>query len=268
MYIKNRPIKRLGQNFLINKDIIDKIIQKIGLHHDDNIFEIGPGFGALTFPICDIVRFNITVLEIDKRIVFFLSKCKYSKQLNIILIDAMKFDFQLFFSLQKNILYRFIGNLPYGISTSFFLYITPYHNNILDIHFMFQKEVANRIIAKPGTKEYGRLSIMAQYFYFITPILRVQKHNFFPTPKVDSIFLKFKPYYKYNRDETLQHYSALQLITRKAFQHRRKLLYKNLSLLFSKKELLKVTINPLARAENISVHQYYLLVNYFLKRER
>ncbi|VAX76353.1 16S rRNA (adenine(1518)-N(6)/adenine(1519)-N(6))-dimethyltransferase RsmA [Buchnera aphidicola] len=266
IFNQHTPIKKLGQNFLKNKIIISKIINLIDLNYTDHVIEIGPGFGALTFPMCDIVD-KITILEIDEKIVFFLSQCLLHDKLNIILTDAMRFDFKYFFSLKKNVIYRFVGNLPYNISTSFFLLVTKYYYNIYDMHFMFQKEVAERLLASPDTKSYGRLSIIAQCFYRIVPLLSVNKLNFFPIPKVDSIFLRFRPNNFIDSKDLLSHYTSLGIVTRISFSHRRKLLYKNLSGLFSKKELLSLNIDPYARAENIPVSQYIQLAKIFLKNK-
>ncbi|VFP81390.1 16S rRNA (adenine(1518)-N(6)/adenine(1519)-N(6))-dimethyltransferase RsmA [Buchnera aphidicola] len=264
IYKKHISIKKFGQNFLINKKIINKIIEKINFIKNDNVIEIGPGFGALTFPICSFIK-KMTVLEIDENIVFFLLQSIYFKKIKVILTDVMKFNFIYFFSDKKNILYRFIGNLPYNISSCFFLSTIRYIQNIYDMHFMFQKEVANRLLASPGNKEYGRLSVIAQHFYYIKSIINVNKCNFFPIPKVDSVFLQFIPREIYPQSKIEKYFFALELITRNAFQHRRKFLNKNLSKLFSKNQLFSLGINPYVRAENIRVSQYFLLAKEFLK---
>ncbi|MGI4816583.1 MAG: 16S rRNA (adenine(1518)-N(6)/adenine(1519)-N(6))-dimethyltransferase RsmA [Janthinobacterium lividum] len=265
MYKKHIPVKRFGQNFLKNEIIIAKIVQSMNLNSSDYVIEIGPGLGALTFPICEIVD-KITVLEIDENIIFFLLCHRYNKKMNIILTDVMKFDFRYFFSLKKDVLYRLIGNLPYNISICFFLKMILYNLHIYDMHFMFQKEVAHRLLANPGNKEYGKLSVIAQFFYKITPIISVDKFDFFPEPKINSIFLRFVPYNnKYDDYGIEKYFFALELITRTAFQHRRKLLKSNLSNMFSEKLLLKLNIYSFFRAENVSVYQYSLLVKNFLK---
>ncbi|VFP77665.1 16S rRNA (adenine(1518)-N(6)/adenine(1519)-N(6))-dimethyltransferase RsmA [Buchnera aphidicola] len=265
MYKKHIPVKRFGQNFLKNDIIIKKIIQSMNLNNFDNVIEIGPGLGALTFPICEIID-KITVLEIDENIIFFLLCHKYNKKMNIILTDVMKFDFRYFFSLKKDVFYRLVGNLPYNISICFFLKMILYNLHIYDMHFMFQEEVAYRLLANPGHKKYGKLSVMAQFFYRITPITPVDKFDFFPKPKINSIFLRFVPYnHKYDDYSIEKYFFALELITRTAFQHRRKLLKSNLSNIFSEKLLLKLNIHSFFRAENVSVYQYSLLVKNFLK---
>ncbi|VFP85712.1 Ribosomal RNA small subunit methyltransferase A [Buchnera aphidicola (Cinara pseudotaxifoliae)] len=265
MYTKHIPVKRFGQNFLKNKIIINKIIQKMNLSKFDYIIEIGPGLGALTFPICDIVD-KITVFEIDENIIFFLLCHQYNEKMNIILTDVMQFDFRYFFSLKRGVLYRLVGNLPYNISVCFFFKMIICNLHIHDMHFMFQKEVADRLLANPGNKEYGKLSVIAQFFYKIKPITTVDKFDFFPTPKIDSVFLRFIPYTnKYNKYDIERYFFAIELITRTAFQHRRKLLKNNLSKMFSETLLLKLDIHLFSRAENVSVHQYSLLAKNFLK---
>ncbi|VFP78074.1 Ribosomal RNA small subunit methyltransferase A [Buchnera aphidicola (Cinara cuneomaculata)] len=263
-YERHIPVKRFGQNFLKNKTIINTIIQKMHLKTIDSVIEIGPGLGALTFPICNIVE-KITVLEIDENIIFLLLKSKYYKHVKMILTDVIKFDFHYFFSLNTSILYRLIGNLPYNIATCLLINLIQYNVYIFDMHFMFQKEVAHRLLAIPGNKKYGKLSVLAQYFYKIIPVLDVDRYNFFPAPKVDSVFLRFIPYNKFNQNKINRYFFALEQITRMAFQHRRKFLINNLSKLFSEKTLLKFNINPFLRAEDVSIHQYYLLAKNFLK---
>ncbi|ABJ90566.1 16S rRNA (adenine(1518)-N(6)/adenine(1519)-N(6))-dimethyltransferase RsmA [Buchnera aphidicola] len=266
IYKNHVPIKKLGQNFLQNKEIINQIINLININKNDNIIEIGSGLGALTFPICRIIK-KMIVLEIDEDLVFFLTQSLFIKKLQIIIADIIKFDFCCFFSLQKYKKYRFIGNLPYNIATIFFLKTIKFLYNIIDMHFMFQKEVAKRLLATPGTKEYGRLSIIAQYFYKIETVINVNKFNFFPTPKVDSTFLRFTPKYFNSKYKIDKHFSVLELITRFSFQHRRKFLNNNLISLFSTKELISLDIDPYSRAENVSLIQYCKLMKYYLKRK-
>ncbi|AEH39683.1 dimethyladenosine transferase [Buchnera aphidicola (Cinara tujafilina)] len=259
------PNRKLGQNFLINKDIIKFIIKSINIKYNDKMLEIGPGLGSLTYPVSQIVK-ELIILEIDKSLHPILYDLKFKNHVKIIFANAMTFDYNNFFDKYQNKLIRFFGNLPYNISTAFLLHILRYKENIYDMHFMFQKEVADRIIAQPHDKKYGRLSIVVQFFFTIKYILSIEKIHFFPVPKVDSVFLKFSPINKLYKYNIIQYINTISYITKIAFQHRRKILKHTLCHLFHLKELSYFGINALQRAENISVKQYFQLTEYFIKK--
>ncbi|CUR53079.1 16S rRNA (adenine(1518)-N(6)/adenine(1519)-N(6))-dimethyltransferase RsmA [Buchnera aphidicola] len=255
---KHSPIKRLGQNFLKNSFIISKIIDQMNIQYQDHMIEIGSGLGALTVPISQIVK-KLIVLEIDEKLVFFLSKNIFSNIVRIFLVNALNFNYKLFLKKYDGILFRIFGNLPYNISTLFLLKIMKVNEYIFDMHFMFQKEVADRIIALPNTKKYGRLSIVTQYFYNIKIILHATQEDFFPKPKVDSTFLKFIPIFK--KKNIKKYLILLGYVTQIAFKNRRKIIKNSLGILFNEKTLLSLGINPLNRPENITVLQYSKLVD-------
>lgn len=258
------PNKKLGQNFLVNKEIIHKIVTIINPQYLDKILEIGPGLGALTYPIGNLVQ-ELIVLEIDEKIILSLLKFKSKNSLRIILANAIKFQYFFLFLEDVKVKFRFIGNLPYNISTNFLLKIIRYKNNIYDMNFMFQKEVAERILAKPNTKKYGRLSIIVQSFFDVSFSLFVCKSNFFPVPKVDSIFLKFLPINKTYIYSFNKYFLAIGLVTKIAFRCRRKILRNSFKNIFCSNKLLSLGINPFLRAENLSVLQYFKLSEYFIK---
>ena len=153
-----QPRKRFGQNFLIDDQIINRIVSTISPKKSDNIVEIGPGKGALTFPLLEYLD-KLSVIEIDRDLISFL-KSKKQDKLTIYEADALKFDYGL---ISNNL--RIVGNLPYNISSPLLLHLLSSKNQIIDMTFMLQKEVADRIVARHGSKTYGRLSVMMQTFF-------------------------------------------------------------------------------------------------------
>ncbi|HMI76993.1 MAG TPA: 16S rRNA (adenine(1518)-N(6)/adenine(1519)-N(6))-dimethyltransferase RsmA [Buchnera sp. (in: enterobacteria)] len=258
-YTFHIPQKKFGQHFLINKTVISNIIKLINPKSQDHIIEIGPGRGALTELICKFIK-KLNVIEIDRNLVNYLKCCKFGKQLNIFEQDAQLFNFQGFFDNTKKKI-RIVGNLPYNISIPLVFYIFKFNSIIHDMHFMFQEEVANRLTAIPGKKNYGRLSIMAQYYCKIIPLLKVSAKFFYPIPKINSMFIKFIPHLKYSY--LLDHnVFFLEMITTAAFNQRRKILRHSLSQWFSITDLIQLDIDPKLRAENLSILQYCQLANY------
>lgn len=252
------PLKRYGQNFLVNKKIINDIVEKINPRITQTLVEIGPGLAALTKPICQLLE-ELIVIEIDYNLLCLLKKESFYPKLIVFCEDALTFNYtKLFF--KKKQLIRIFGNLPYNISTSLILFLFKHIAAIQDMNFMLQKEVAQRLIALPGNKSYGRLSVISQYYCSIKILLNVLPENFWPVPKVHSMFINLtphndSPYFVYD-------INILSLVTRKAFQNRRKILRHSLKDLFSEIILKKLNINPRLRAENVSVFQYCQLANY------
>ena len=153
----HNPRKRFGQNFLIDQQIIAQIIAAIYPQKHDKIIEIGPGFGALTRPLLQVVD-HLDVVEIDRDIVDKLSKEFPQEKLTIHATDALKFNFS---TLGNK--FRIVGNLPYNISTPLLFHLSQFSEHILDMHFMLQKEVVERMVGVPATSDYGRVSVMLQY---------------------------------------------------------------------------------------------------------
>ncbi|XBC39355.1 MAG: 16S rRNA (adenine(1518)-N(6)/adenine(1519)-N(6))-dimethyltransferase RsmA [Buchnera aphidicola (Nurudea shiraii)] len=250
--------KFLGQNFLIDKCVIKHIISRINPQKKDVMIEIGPGLGALTY---DISKFpcKLFLIEYDKDLAYKLFLF-YRDMSNVKIFseNALKFDF---LRVRKNFeLIRIFGNLPYNVSVALLCYFFTYYNIIFDMHLMFQKEVADRLLAVPGTKNYGRLSVISQYFYNITNLLDVFPRSFRPIPKVNSNFLRFT-IHKKNKN-FVKNVSNLQKITTLAFSKRRKMIKNSLFELFSEDVLTSLDIDPKCRAENLSITQYCILSNY------
>lgn len=255
--------KRFGQHFLHDSYIIDSIVAAIHPQLGQAMVEIGSGLGALTKPIAEHVH-RMTVIELDRDLTARLATHPFlQSKLNIIQQDAMTVDFSALCAEQGQPL-RVFGNLPYNISTRLMFHILSYTHAIHDMHFMLQKEVVNRLVAGPGNKAYGRLSVMAQYYCQIIPLLEVPPVSFKPTPKVYSETVRLVPYA--SLPFPVRDLSKLATLTSLAFSQRRKMLLNSLGNLFSIEQLTEQGIDATLRAENISVEQYCRLANVMTER--
>ncbi len=245
--MKHVPRKRFGQNFLQDHAIIQKIIDCINPQFEQNIFEIGPGLAALTEPLIDKLG-HLHVIEIDRDIIQFLTKKFSAQQLTIHQGDALEFNFK---QIEQQI--RVVGNLPYNISTPIMFHLSKF-DNISDMTFMLQKEVVERICARPNSRDYGKLSIMLQYKYKCRYLLDVPPESFYPAPKVDSAIVALIP----RHDYAWQKINAEQLnrLVSAAFNQRRKTISNSLKGLVTTEQLIACKIDPKWRAENISLEQY------------
>src|SRR5690606_32848448 len=164
--MRHIPRKRFGQNFLVDQGIILEMINYIRPAREDRLIEIGPGLGALTRPL--LARLDeLQVIEIDRDIVTRLERDFADSKLIIHNADALKFDFA-----QAGEKLRIVGNLPYNISTPLLFHLAGFASHIQDMYFMLQQEVVDRMVAKPSTSEYGRLSLMLQYRYEMEQLLQ------------------------------------------------------------------------------------------------
>lgn len=251
--------KRFGQNFLNDQFVIESIVSAIHPLKGQAMVEIGPGLGALTEPVGELLD-KMTVIELDRDLAARLQTHPFlAPKLTIYQQDAMTMDFgELSRTLGQPL--RVFGNLPYNISTPLMFHLFSYTDAIADMHFMLQKEVVNRLVAGPNSKAYGRLSVMAQYYCQIIPVLEVPPTAFTPPPKVDSAVVRLVPY------TTLPHpvkqIRLLSRITTEAFNQRRKTIRNSLGNMFSVDVLTSLGVDPTLRAENISVAQYCQLANY------
>ncbi len=250
--------KRFGQNFLHDDYIIESIVAAIQPKTDQALVEIGPGLAALTVPVSKYVD-HLTVIEIDRDLASRLIDNPLLKnKLTVIEQDALTFNFnELNQQLGKPL--RVFGNLPYNISTPLMFHLFEYANIIVDMHFMLQKEVVTRLVAAPNSKDYGRLSVMAQYYCQIIPVLEVPPTSFKPAPKVDSAVVKLIPYKE--KLHQVNDVKILSRITTEAFNQRRKTIRNSLGNMFTVEQLVELNIDPNLRAENITVQQYCQLAN-------
>lgn len=255
--------KRFGQNFLHDMNIIHNIVAAINPKNGQFLLEIGPGLGALTEPVAERVD-KLTVVELDRDLAERLRHHPFlNHKLTIIEQDALRFNFREYFeslNLAENQGVRVFGNLPYNISTPLMFHLFKYHDLIEDMHFMLQKEVVKRLCAAPNSKAYGRLTIMAQYYCHVIPVLEVPPTAFKPAPKVDSAVVRLIPH------KQLPHIAKdvywLNQVTTQAFNQRRKTLRNALSTLFTPEQLQELGIDLNARAENLGIGDYVRLSNY------
>lgn len=251
--------KRFGQNFLHDDQIIQSIVAAINPQANDFLIEIGPGLGALTEPVAEQIE-HLTVIELDRDLAERLRHHPFLHQkLTVIEQDVMRFDFQQF-AQQSDKPLRIFGNLPYNISTPLMFHLFQYHDVIQDMHFMLQKEVVNRLCAGPNSKAYGRLTIMAQYFCQVIPVLEVPPSAFKPAPKVDSAVVRLVPHKVL--PYPVKDLYWLNRVCTQAFNQRRKTLRNSLMDLFTAEQLVELEIKLTDRAENLTIADYARLANW------
>ena len=244
--------KRFGQNFLIDDQIVNRIVATISPKKSDNIVEIGPGKGALTFPLLEHLD-HLSVIEIDRDLISFL-KSKKQDRLTIYEADALKFDYGL---ISNNL--RIVGNLPYNISSPLLFHLLSINNQIIDMTFMLQKEVVDRIVAKNGSKTYGRISVMMQAFFEVESMFTVPKESFDPKPKIESAILCLKTRAKPLAENT----KLLEKIVKVSFSQRRKTLKNCLKSILIQEQ---TEIDLSQRAEMLSVDNFITLMKDYEKQ--
>ena len=243
--------KRFGQNFLHDGGVIDQIIQAIHPEARAHIVEIGPGQAALTTPLIAAAK-KLTVIEIDRDLAAILQK-RETEHFKVLVGDALQLDFS---SLSKGEKLTIVGNLPYNISTPILFHLMQYQAQIDDLFFMLQKEVVERMAASPREKEYGRLSIMIQYFCEVNPLFQVSPQAFSPVPKVDSMVVHLRPWIT-SPYPKLNDFKQFSVIVQHAFSQRRKTLRNALSQL----EMVVPEEYAKKRAEELSVADFIALAN-------
>jgi 16S rRNA (adenine1518-N6/adenine1519-N6)-dimethyltransferase len=256
--------KRFGQNFLHDANIINKIILAINPKEGQNLIEIGPGMGAITGPVLEAIG-ALNVLEIDRDLIPRLRTQFFNyPNFNVYEGDALQYDFtQLIDKEAENPApLRIIGNLPYNISTPLIFHLLGYTEQHLvhDMHFMLQKEVVDRLAAGPGTSDYGRLGIMAQYWCRVEPLFIVGPGAFNPPPKVDSAIVRLVPH------KTLpfptKSINTFQNVVRQAFSMRRKTLRNTLKVMITAENIESLDIDSSLRPERLSLEQYVKIANF------
>jgi 16S rRNA (adenine1518-N6/adenine1519-N6)-dimethyltransferase len=247
--------KRFGQNFLHDPMIIQRIVSKVAPQPGDHIVEIGPGLGALTTTILPLVG-ELDVIELDRDLIPKLQQqCSGLGELWIHNVDALKYDFTQLATTSRSL--RVIGNLPYNISTPLLFHLLTQASAIRDMHFMLQKEVVDRMTAGPGSKTYGRLSIMVQYHCKVEKLFNVGPGAFKPKPKVDSAVVRLLPYVTPPVDTGDKH--KFEQIVNAAFSQRRKTLRNSLKNLVPEDVIINTGIDPGLRAEALGIEQFALL---------
>jgi len=255
-----KPKKRLGQNFLTDKNIQSKIIAACNFGKNDILLEIGSGRGEFTKPISLKVK-KIYAIELDQELAEKL-KSDFRDCKNVVIINEniLKFDFNKHFKNVKSV--KIFGNIPYYISSPIIEYIFKRSKKISDVFLTVQKEFADRIIANPGSKDYGRLSCFAQYYSKPGVLFNIKKGSFYPVPKVDSSFLHLR----IRQEKLLNKVEEKKLfeLIKTAFSKRRKMLRNNLKGMIKAGKLegffRHYNINPQVRAEALSLEEFIKLL--------
>ena len=253
--------KRFGQNFLHDDYVIGQIVSAINPQHEQNLVEIGPGLGALTDPVCDEVE-ALTVIELDRDLAKRLREHPFNgDKLTVIEQDAMTMDFTELAKTMpvKDKGLRVFGNLPYNISTPLMFHLFSHAACVDDMHFMLQKEVVNRLAAGHGSKSYGRLSVMAQYYSKVMPVLNVPPGAFKPPPKVDSAVVRLIPHKTPPVD--VVSVATLERVCAQAFNQRRKTIRNSLKESLTEAQISALGINPTVRAEVLSLQDFATIAN-------
>jgi 16S rRNA (adenine1518-N6/adenine1519-N6)-dimethyltransferase len=253
--------KRFGQNFLHDDYVIGKIVDAINPRNEQNLVEIGPGLGALTDPVCEEVN-ALTVIELDRDLAKRLRHHPFNgEKLTVIEQDAMTLDFTALLKTMpvEGKKLRVFGNLPYNISTPLMFHLFDHADSIEDMHFMLQKEVVTRLAAGPGSKTYGRLSVMAQYYCQVIPVLTVPPGAFKPPPKVDSAVVRLVPHSTPPVEVTSV--NTLERVCAQAFNQRRKTIRNSLKDCLTEEQLTEIGLNPTARAEVLSLQDFATIAN-------
>ncbi|GIZ52975.1 16S rRNA (adenine(1518)-N(6)/adenine(1519)-N(6))-dimethyltransferase RsmA [Noviherbaspirillum aridicola] len=253
--MKHIPRKRFGQNFLTDDGVLHDIIRAIDPRPDDSMVEIGPGLAAMTRLLLESVR-RLHVVELDRDLVARLKKAFDPERLVVHEGDALQFDFGSIPVAEGGKL-RVVGNLPYNISSPLLFHLAQIAPQVQDQHFMLQKEVVERMVAEPGSKAFGRLSVMLQWRYYMELLFVVPPSAFDPPPSVDSAIVRMIPLPQpLDCDVAL-----LEKVVTQAFSQRRKVIRNCLSGMFSEQQLIDAGVDPQARPEAVPVEGFVALAN-------
>ena len=252
--MKHKARKRFGQNFLTDTRVIERIVLTINPQPDEQIFEIGPGQAALTQPL-QASGAELHLIEIDRDLAARL-KNYFADRENVQLhvLDALKADFA---AISGGRPFRLVGNLPYNISTPLLFHVLQWSALIFDMHFMLQREVVERMAATPGSKAWGRLSIMCQYHCQVMPLFTVAPEAFSPAPRVHSNFVRLVPHASPPVD--IKSMEAFQRLVRQAFAMRRKTLRNCLRGLLDSDQIESAGIDPGVRPETLGLNEFATL---------
>ncbi len=251
------PRKRFGQNFLHERGIIERIVHAIDPRPGDALVEIGPGEGALTFPLLQRLG-KMTAIELDRDLIPRLNENSPAHgELRIVEADALTVDLAALVPAGTKL--RLVGNLPYYISTPLLFHALEFAGSIRDMHFMLQKEVVDRMAAPHGSKVYGRLSVMLQAYCRVESLFRVPAGAFRPPPKVESAIVRLVPLPP--GEVTIADHARFATVVRDAFGQRRKTLRNALSNLADAAAISACGIDPQLRAEQLPVADFVRLAN-------
>lgn len=250
----HRARKRFGQNFLTDTQVIQRIAAVIAPAPGQLILEIGPGQAALTLPLAESGA-DLTVLELDRDLVTRLqTRFAGNNRVSVISGDALQMDFA---EVSGGRQFRLVGNLPYNISTPLLFHVLQWSDLVIDMHFMLQQEVVKRMAASPGSKAWGRLSVMCQYHCSVTELFTVKPESFSPAPRVHSSIVRLVPHGSPPVD--IPDKAAFDRLVAQAFSQRRKTLRNSLRGLLDTSSIESVGIDPGLRPEMLSLDQFAAL---------
>jgi len=252
----HRPRKRFGQHFLHDPRVIDQILRGLDPKMTDTIVEIGPGRGVLTHALVGRTG-TLHAVELDRDLVAYLRDAFQASEVAVHEADALRFDFCRLSTNGEKL--RLVGNLPYNISTPLLFHLFEQLGCIEDMHFMLQKEVVDRMGAKPGGKDYGRLSVMVQWHCEVDPLFEVAPGAFTPPPKVRSAVVRLRP--RHTPLATIRDHAVFALVVRTAFSHRRKTLRNALREIVTEEQLRAAGVDPEIRPERLTVAEFATIAN-------
>jgi 16S rRNA (adenine1518-N6/adenine1519-N6)-dimethyltransferase len=256
--LKHQPRKRFGQHFLTDTGVLDAIVRAIDPKPGQALIEIGPGLGALTQPLLERCQ-HLTVIELDRDLAARLRK---NAALDVIEADVLTVDFAAL-AAQGSAKLRVVGNLPYNISTPILFHLLEAAAQIEDQHFMLQREVVLRMAAGPGTKDYGRLSVMLQWRYHVESLFDVPPEAFEPRPRVDSAVVRMQPWPQPAAVDP----RTLEALVASAFSQRRKLLRHSLGRWLDERGF-RGTFDLQRRGEEVPVAEYIALAQRLSSNQR
>ncbi len=248
--------KRFGQNFLVDVGVIDSIVHAIGPQAGQRMVEIGPGLGALTEPLIERIAVPgspMHAVELDRDLIVRLQK-RFGERLALHAGDALAFDFASLVETREKPTLRIVGNLPYNISSPLLFHLIDFAPLVVDQHFMLQNEVVERMVAEPGSKAFGRLSVMLQYRYAMDKLLDVPPEAFQPPPKVDSAIVRMIPYAPHELADVDP--TVLGSLVTAAFSQRRKMLRNTLADYRETVDFDALKFDLARRAEDVPVDEY------------
>jgi len=246
--------KKFGQNFLVDRYFISRIVNEINPKEENNILEIGPGKGAITEPILKKTN-HISVVEIDPDMIKILKHKISTKNISILAEDVLGINDEFFEKFNK-----IIGNLPYYIATEIILKLTKIYSSSSELYFMVQKEVAERITANPSNKSFGRLSVILQYYFDTELLFELPPEAFSPQPKITSAFIRLIR--KKRVSPKVINKDNFEQIVKIAFSQKRKTIKNNFKNILFEKDFLNLEISPKIRSEALAIDQFIKLENY------
>jgi 16S rRNA (adenine1518-N6/adenine1519-N6)-dimethyltransferase len=254
--VKHVARKRFGQHFLADGGIIDAIVREIAPRPGQAMVEIGPGLAALTQPLVERVG-QLTVIELDRDLA---ARLRQHAQRKVVESDVLKVDFTALADALGTPKLRVVGNLPYNISSPILFHVLEHAEAVRDMHFMLQKEVVDRMGAEPGSKVYGRLSVMLQAKCRVTPLFTVGPGAFRPPPKVDSAVVRLVP--RPAGELGIADPALFEHLVRDAFGQRRKTMRNAVMQLCRGEDIEAAGLRPDARAEQLAVADFVRLANH------